>query len=506
MNDSNRQIKTGAVISYAAILISIVTALFYLPWMTQKIGQADYGLYTLANSFISMFLTDFGLSSAVTRFLAKYRAEHNKEKENIVFSLVTKLYLVIDAGILIILIIAYFFLDFIYKGLTADEITVLRQLYIITAVFSMISFPCTSLNGVLMAHERFAEAKICDLGQKLTAIILIFAALYHNLGVVAVVTANAVSGLVFIIVKAAVIYHKTEIRLDFSKKNHEVTKEVLSFSVWTAVTSICQRFYFAFAPTILGIVSNSHEIAVFSPANALEGYFYMTAAAVNGLFLAKISRYIAEDQEDRIYGLMVMVGRYQLFVMGFIFIEYVCIGHDFMIQWMGKEYEMAYYCGIFLFIPDLLVFTQQIGNTAIVAKNKVKSSAAGYLISTIVCVCLSFTLSRSMGAAGASISIAAGYLIAFLNANRIFYKSLNIPVFRFFRECFGTFILPDIAAVTVGIFLNKIYTAHNWRGIFVKGGIVCFVYIIIAVPFALRAEEKMLIKNMMKRNIKGVQR
>lgn len=495
MNESSRQIKTGAIISYVAILINIIASLLYLPWMTRQIGQSNYGLYTLSNSLVTMFLVDFGLSSAVARFLAKYRAENDTKMANIVFSVITKLYLVIDAGIFMILIIVYFFIDRIYSGLTLNEMRIFRQLYIIVSVFSVVSFPCITLNGVLTAHEKFIEAKLCDLGQKLAAIILIVAALCNHMGVVAVVTANAVSGLLFIAIKILVILRKTNIRFRFTLKNHEITKSILSFSVWTAVVSICQRCFFNFAPTILGIVSNSQEIAMFSPANALEGYFYMFAAAVNGLFLTRISCYIAEDKEEHIYGLMVNVGRYQVFVMGLIFIGYLCVGHEFVMQWMGEDYERAYYCGVFLFIPDFLVFTQQIGNTAIIAKNKVKHSAVGYLISSVVCVAAAFFLGRDFGAIGVSIAIAVGYFISFLNVNRILYRYLDIPIRKFFKECFGSFLAPGIVVFLIGMLIRKYVTISGWAGIGIKGIMITMVYLFFIIRFALNTNEKALIKD-----------
>lgn len=494
MNESNRQIKIGAIISYGAIAISIITSLFYLPWMTRQIGQSNYGLYTLANSFVTMFLMDFGLSSATARFLAKYRAENNREKANIVFSVIARLYLLIDVGICMILIVAYLFINRIYSGLTFDEIKIFRKLYIIVSVFSIISFPCMTFNGVLTAYEKFIEAKLCDLGQKLTAFILIAAALYHHMGVIAVVVANAASGLFFIIVKIVIILRKTRIRFRFALKDHEITKSILSFSVWTAVISICQRFFFNFAPTILGIVSNSQEIAVFSPANALEGYFYMFAAAVNGLFLTRISCYIAKNKEDQIYRLMVKVGRYQVFVMGLLLIGYLCVGHEFVIQWMGKDYERAYYCGIFLFIPDFLAFTQQIGNTAIIAKNKVKHSAIGYLISSMVCVVTSYYLGRYFGAIGVSIAIAVGYFISFMNVNRILNRYLGISIRKFFKECFGSFLVPGIAVCTIGIVMRKYVTISGWAGIGIKGMLIIMVYLLFMVRFALNEDEKMIIR------------
>ena len=66
---SSKQIKLGAILSYLSIFINIVTGLLYTPWMIDSIGQANYGLYTLAISVTSLFVFDFGLSAAVTRFI-----------------------------------------------------------------------------------------------------------------------------------------------------------------------------------------------------------------------------------------------------------------------------------------------------------------------------------------------------------------------------------------------------------------------------------------------------
>ena len=74
------QIKVGALISYVAIAINIITGLLYTPWMIHSIGRENFGLYTLAMSVISLFVFDFGLSSAVTRFIAMYLAEGRQDK------------------------------------------------------------------------------------------------------------------------------------------------------------------------------------------------------------------------------------------------------------------------------------------------------------------------------------------------------------------------------------------------------------------------------------------
>ena len=50
---SNTQLKIGAILSYLAIVINIVSALIYSPWMLSKIGSGDYGLYSFCLLYTS---------------------------------------------------------------------------------------------------------------------------------------------------------------------------------------------------------------------------------------------------------------------------------------------------------------------------------------------------------------------------------------------------------------------------------------------------------------------
>ena len=97
----NKQLKLGAVLSYVSIAINILAGLVFTPWMIDQIGQSDYGMYTLANSLITLFLIDFGLSSATSRYLSKYLAEGRQDLANGFLGMVYKLYLIVDGVILL---------------------------------------------------------------------------------------------------------------------------------------------------------------------------------------------------------------------------------------------------------------------------------------------------------------------------------------------------------------------------------------------------------------------
>ena len=82
--NNKKQIGFGAIISYVAIIVNIFVGLLYTPWMVKQIGKSQYGLYTLANSLITLFLVDFGLSAAAARYVSNYHAEGKEEQVEVV--------------------------------------------------------------------------------------------------------------------------------------------------------------------------------------------------------------------------------------------------------------------------------------------------------------------------------------------------------------------------------------------------------------------------------------
>ncbi|HBJ43243.1 oligosaccharide flippase family protein [Mediterraneibacter gnavus] len=486
-----RQYFGGAMISYIAIIFNVVLGLLYTPWMVGKIGQSSYALYTIANSVISIFMIDFGLSAAVSRFVAKYRAENEDSKSNKLLGSVTILYILIDILIFIILMVIYLNIATIYKGLSFDELKVLKRLFVIVAIYSLLAFPFTPLGGIITAYEKFIHLKLCDFIYKILTVVFVIIALLHDYGVEAVVLASVFSGICAIILKLFIIYKKTPVRYCFTWVDKKLLKSIFTFSVWMTVSSIAQRCVFNIAPSVLAYTSSSKEVALFAPANTLEGYFYMIAAAVNGMFLAKISKLIADSKEHEIVNLMINVGKYQTILMGFILVGFICVGEDFMRLWMGVEYVGSWPCAILLFIPDILLFSQQIANTTAIAQNKVKKISLAYVAMAFVCIALSLVLSKWIGALGSCVAIMLGYIALFIISNVVYYKELNIDVFLFYKKVYMPFVFPCIGSVFLGYWLcNYVITIDGWSGVFVKGIMISAIYILAIISFMFNSNER----------------
>lgn len=503
MRDSNKQIKLGALISYFAIAFNIVAGLIYTPWMVASIGQNNYGLYTMANSLISMFLIDFGISAAVTRFVSKYNAGNEQENINNFLGLVYKLYLIVDAIICIVLVAAFVFLDVIYVKLTAEELQNFKTLYIIVGVYSVATFPFVTLNGILNAYEEFVIVKLCEMANKILSIVLTVLVIVSGYGVRALVLMQAVSGIITLVLRFWAVKKKTPVKVNFVYRNKEMLKDIFGFSIWSTVTSVSQRFIINIVPSLIGALTGAGEVAIFGVAITIEGYYYTFANAINGFFMPKISRILHDDEkEENLLELMIRVGRIQIYVLGLILLGFIVVGSEFVVLWMGTAYQRAYICAILLILPSFIAWPQQIATTALIVENKMKQQAIINVLTSIISIVIGFILIIFFGTIGAAISICIAYTFRVVCINVIYVKYLKINLKRFFAETFlkqGKYLL---MVLIMALVICNVIPGLGWTYFLLKSGLVCGCYAIVMYFFSFNESEKGFLKIAIKKIIR----
>ena len=496
--NSSKQIKYGALMSYFAIAVNIISGLVYTPWMITKIGQGNYGLYTIASSLITLFVMDFGMSAAVGRFVSLYVAKGEQEKANDFMGLVYKLYAALDGIIFVALVVAYFLIETIYKQLTPEEIHTLKGLYIIVAIYSVVQFPFMNLNGILTAYEKFVQFKACELFHKIFIIVTVVGALLLGFGVEALVTANALSGLLTIALKLYVIRKHTALRSNFKFFDKSLLKDIFGFSVWTTVTTLMQRLIFNITPTIIAAVSVTGSVgtALFGLASTIEGYVYTFATAINGLFMPRISKIIVRGKKDEeLLPLMVKVGRLQLIITGLLTVGFITFGKVFVTDiWHKPDFAESYICAVLLILPSMFYLPMQIANTTLIVENKVKIQAFIFIVMGVANVILSIPLSKFFGAIGASTSICIAYFIRNILMVITHVKVLKIDMLSFFRQVYVKLLPHLILASVLGFVCQKFNPISNsYISFVVNGAVFVGFYFIIMWLHGFNAYEKELV-------------
>lgn len=492
MGSNKEKIGQSVALSYGSIVFAVITGLLYTPWLIRELGKSDYAIYTICISLMAYFTMDFGIGASITRFIARYRAEKAEHKVNGLLGIALKVYLTIDMIALILLLIMYFLLGKVYVGLTPTELSRLKVVYIITGMMIVCCIPVMPLNGVFIAYGRVYDVKKFDLIQKALTVGLICISLICGRGLYAVVLINAVTTVAINAIKLMLIYRKEQVVPDVRSKDRTVMKELLTFSGWVAIAMIADKFFFSFEPTLLGIFSNSTQISVFAVATSIEGYVLLFADGLNGIFLPRVTNMVVQKKSrDDITSLMIRVGRLQMLIVSVFIMGIVTQGKDFISLWFGKEYTASYYAAVVVLIPCFVHLTQSIATETLFATNNVRYRALAYVASSLVNILLTALLAPRLGAMGAAIGIACGFVVGHeVILNIVYTKVLKLDLKRFFSMCHLKAVPFVLAMLALGYAVARFWPVASKLQVLLRCGVCGMLFLVVAYLLYLTPEEK----------------
>lgn len=516
---TKKELKLGIFLSYFLIALNIISGFLLVPFIIKSVGQSNYGLYTAASSLITMFIVDLGLGTAVTKFVSKYRVTSTQEEINKLVSVVFTCFLVLSIIILIAFSITFIFLDKIYTSFTSAEIQSFKIVFLIVAGYSVLTFPFSIVNGMLIAYDKIFLTKIADIISKIIFIATTILVLSNNLGLYFLTSCYALHGIVGVLLKLIFLKIKTPCRF-FAKmtaKEFKTTfKEVITFSLWAAINSFGRVILVSFAPTILGFTSQqsqgSSEIAILSIAIQIESYVSLFATAFGSIFYPSISRILfcnGENYKESLESFKqfhIKIARIQVLILSLILVGLFICGQEFIYLWVGDGYSRSYYCVLAICLPALFFYPLQTAENAMAAIEKIRYCAFSTLISLIVGITSSIGFGYAWGAIGVSLGISIGFITRTILFNACFFKFLKINPFSFFANSYLSFVIPILLSVAVGLVLNKFFNETSWIMFIFKASIVAMSYILCICFIGLNAFERTTIDNKIKKIFLGIQK
>lgn len=505
-NKQNREKRfaSGAIISYLAIILNIAAGLLYTPWMIKSLGQSNYGLVSLATSIITLFTIDFGLGTAVSRFIAKYKSESDIDSSNKMIGIIFKCFIALSSVLFLILFILYFFLPQIYVKLSNNEIEIFKNIYIMVGLYSIVSFTFTPLNGILMGNDKFPQYKLITLIGRIINIILVVTVLMIDCNLYLYVLAIILSGLIEIIIKW--IYMKKKCIYGRNPKikyrNEEMFLSLVKFSFWAAISSFASRYIISVNPSILGITAGAVQISIFTLGSTIEGYVWQFANGLDGMFIPMLSNMNQNNAKPNEYtNLMIKVGRIQLLFTGFIIVGFISLGRGFIndIWKLGsldseQIYDSSYFVAVFLLLPCFITFTQQIGNSTLIVKGLIKYRSISIIVTAFITICISFALSYAFpkyAAIMSSIAVLIGKVVGMIILLNFYYlKILKIDVKEFFKKCHLKIIPYLVLLMAIGLITDALIPNVGLIYFGLKIIIMSLVYLIVCWKFCLNNFEK----------------
>ena len=116
------QRKLGSIITYAQMILTMIVSLIYTPYMIQRLGESEYGLYNTVASTISMLaILNLGFASGYIRYYSVYRRRDDNEAISRLNGLFLIIFMVIGLVGLLCGLFLSFHLEYVFEtGLTPE--------------------------------------------------------------------------------------------------------------------------------------------------------------------------------------------------------------------------------------------------------------------------------------------------------------------------------------------------------------------------------------------------
>lgn len=494
---SSKEIKIGAILSYVIIVVNMLIGILYTPILTAKLGQTEYGLYSLVTSVISyLTILDFGFGNAIIIYTTRYRNKNEKDKEQKLHGMFLIIYTII--GMIAGIIGAFLWLNvdkLFGNTMSVDELGKAKILMGILTLNLVLTFPLSVFSSIITSYEKFVFSKVLNLVRIILNPIVMIVLLNFGFKSIALVILNTVLNLGTLILNYIYCKTKLKIKLKFGKIDFKLLREIMAYSVWIFLNSIMDKINWSLDQFVLGIYSGSVAVAIYSVASQLNQMYINFSSAISGVLLPRITKMENDNASDEEFtDIFIKTGRIQYIVMALIMSGFILFGKEFInIMWVGPEYAESYIIACILMLPSTIPLIQNVGLNILQAKNKYKFRVIVLMIFAVVNVCISIVLSKIYGGVGAALGTAISTILGQVIFMNIFYqKKIGINIIKFWKNIL-TMSIPMIFVIILAIILKTIVPINSVIVLVAQIVLYTLIYCLIVYKFSINKYEKQLI-------------
>lgn len=499
MTSDSRERRVGVILSYCAIVIRNVAALLLIPFIINHLGVSDYGVYSLVSALAGyLIVLEFGLANTTIRFLSIYKASNDKVKEAEFLGAIILIYgaltfLVFCAGMII-----WFKLPSIFQqSLTAVEINVLESAFIVLLLNVVITLMSNSLTGIISTYQRFKFQKSTEIIVFLGRCIAIVIWLKLGFGILAIVIIDTVTNLIHAAIRYGYIRKYLDIIFKIRLPNKYTLYEIFVYSFFIALNVIVNQINWRVDNLIVGTLTDSKTLGIFNIGSQLVLSFIAFASAISNIFTPKIVQMVKQGvSSELLMTQLSIIGKYQMFVLGYVFVAFCYFGELFITLFVGAEFLAAFWVAFIPMVPFMFVLAQTSTNAVLQALNKHKMRSLVLLLTAIFNILISIFLVKHMGMLGAAWGTAIALFVGeLLLVNIYLYYEIKLNMLEFYLTLIR-YSLPVMLITSITAYSVLDYLPPTWLGLSLGCLIIGFIYIMSTYFLGLVPNERKRIKRL----------
>ncbi len=450
--------RKGVVLSYISLVASVLLSLIYTPFLLEKLGQSEYGLYSLVNTVMSyLTLLDHGLGNTIVRFSAKYRQIGNKEKESSLYGMFVILYTIIGTIALVAgLTIAFNANTIFANSLEPGQENKIFIMIIIAVINVAISFPLSISSCIIQGYERYFYLNFLGLIQKLLTPFTMIGILLAGYGSIGILLTTAIISTLFNILRIWYSYNNLHISIRFKGFESKVFKEITTFSLFTFVAAIADKLFWSIDQVLLGILGKMGDIASYALSSVFISAFISITSVIGHMYLPKFTKMVTRGDSDNDINIeFIKVSRLQFYICMLIFGGFLTVGYRFITElYASPEYHISYYIVALIMGSLAIGITQNVALSVLYAKNMHKIRTLIKIAVALLNVIFTIIAIRIWGAIGAALMSFLTHILGTTLLSIYYQKKVKLSITGLWKQLLKP-LLKYIILIVVFLALNK---------------------------------------------------
>lgn len=333
-----RLIIRGIFVNYLHLIAAFVSMFILTPMLVGRLGPAAYGLWAVFSSVVGYFvLCDFGMSTAVAKYTAEYRANGQSAQLTKLVSTIFSATLVICGLIIVVSAAAMRFVPELFK-VSETLIAQGQAAFLIMSVNVALMLLGGVFGNIIYGHQRVDVWKMTSIIQLLVNVI--FTALFLNLGFGLIgVAAASILGTTAMILLQLAFLHRSGYGISFNPKyaDKEMFARIAPYSGRTFLLGVTNRIINYSDFIVVGIFLGASSVAHYEITYKLCFLSTYLFSIISSTVFPRFSRLFALGDSEGVARLFLLTAKLSVAIMTPVAIFLWFWGEDFIGLWVGPE-------------------------------------------------------------------------------------------------------------------------------------------------------------------------
>lgn len=489
MDTQRKQITMGVLFSFISVFINMLIGIVYTPLLLNKLGQSQYGIYSLCISVVGyLTIINGGANAAYVRYYVQ--GKNGNKSIKLINGIFFKIFFILSIIAFIIGTVITLNATFIFGSkIQSDEYTIVKRCFGLLTIIVTIEIFTSFYSSLLVANEKFIYVKGIVILTAVLKPLLTIPFLLNGYNCIIILIVRLIISSLVLFFNIFYCYKTIGIPIELKAYERILYFDIFQFMFFIVLQSIFDQLNWQIDKFILARVSGTSAVSLYSVGSLLNTYFVTIASAVTTVFIAEVNRNV--DYKEKVNAILLKTSKIIAYIVFTIMALFIFIGDKFIILWAGAEYYNSFFVGLLLMFPLTVALPLGVGLDIARAKNKHQKQIVYNLLVCIINFFISIPLAIKFGAIGSAFGTFISEVVICWIIEPIYYKRvLELDVGRIYRALFV--LLPSLLpGIVYMIIMRRLgFIVASWIQIIFHTSIFIFMTFTCFFMFSFSKDEK----------------